>query len=75
MSIRAALDNRSEAMAYAMRFGRGLDLELADRFVGMYVNELTCDYGDEGREAVRELLRRGDAIGAFPQPVRVEFVG
>ena len=44
-------------MEYALQFGRGLDAELADRFVGMYVNELTCDYGDEGREAVRELLR------------------
>ncbi len=55
-SIQAGLDNRSEAMAYAMRFGRGLDEGLADRFVGMYVNELTCDYGDEGRQAVHELL-------------------
>ena len=60
----------SEAMRYAMRFGRGLDAETADRFVGMYVNELTCDYGDEGRQAVEELLRRGDAIGAFAEPVR-----
>jgi 1,4-dihydroxy-6-naphthoate synthase len=47
---------------------------LADRFVGMYVNELTEDYGDEGRQAVRELLRRAEALGAFPTPVRVEFV-
>ncbi len=74
-AIRAGLENRSEAMSYAMRFGRGIDRELADRFVGMYVNELTCDYGDEGREAVEELLRRGEAIGAFPEPVRVDFVG
>ncbi len=73
-SIQAGLANRTEAMRYAMRFGRGLDLGLADRFVGMYVNELTCDYGDEGREAVRELLRRGEAIGAFERPVKVEFV-
>jgi 1,4-dihydroxy-6-naphthoate synthase len=73
-SIRAGLDNRDEALAYAGRFGRGLDPELTDRFVGMYVNELTCDYGDEGRSAVEELLRRGEAIGAFPGPVRVEFV-
>jgi len=57
-----------------MRFGRGLDFALADRFVGMYVNELTCDYGEEGRQAVEELLRRGEAIGAFPNPVRVDFV-
>ena len=73
-SIRAGLANRDEALRYALRFGRGLDDELADRFVGMYVNELTCDYGDEGRAAVRELLRRAEAIGAFDQPVHVEFV-
>jgi 1,4-dihydroxy-6-naphthoate synthase len=73
-SIRAGLDNRQEALEYAAQFGRGLDAELTDRFVGMYVNELTCDYGDEGRAAVEELLRRGEAIGAFPEPVRVEFV-
>jgi 1,4-dihydroxy-6-naphthoate synthase len=62
-------------MRYALHFGRGLDSGLADRFVGMYVNELTQDYGEEGRAAVRELLRRGEAIGAFTAPVRVEFVG
>jgi 1,4-dihydroxy-6-naphthoate synthase len=50
-----------------------MDDELADRFVAMYVNELTCDYGDEGRQAVEELLRRGEALGAFPEPVRVDF--
>ena len=47
---------------------------LADRFVGMYVNEMTEDYGDEGREAVVELLKRGEQAGAFDAPVRVEFV-
>jgi 5,8-dihydroxy-2-naphthoate synthase len=73
-SIETGLANREEALAYAMQFGRGLDDELADRFVGMYVNELTCDYGEEGREAVRELLRRGEAAGAFAAPVRLEFV-
>jgi 5,8-dihydroxy-2-naphthoate synthase len=73
-SIRAGLDNRERALEYALQFGRGLDDELADRFVGMYVNELTEDYGDEGRRAVRELLRRGEEIGAFKEPVRVEFV-
>ena len=73
-SIRTGLDNREEALAYAGQFGRGLDAELTDRFVGMYVNELTCDYGDEGRAAVEELLRRGEAIGAFPAPVRIDFV-
>jgi 1,4-dihydroxy-6-naphthoate synthase len=74
-SIRAGLDNREPALEYALQFGRGLDDELADRFVGMYVNELTEDYGEEGRRAVRELLRRGQEIGAFTEPVRVEFVG
>ncbi len=73
-SIRAGLEHRSEAMAYAMEFSRGLEPHLADRFVGMYVNELTCDYGDEGRQAVEELLTRAETLGAFPAPVRVEFV-
>jgi 1,4-dihydroxy-6-naphthoate synthase len=73
-SIRAGLENRDEAVRYALQFGRGLDEDLADRFIGMYVNELTQDYGDEGREAVRELLRRAEAIGVYEQPVRVEFV-
>ena len=73
-SIRAGLDHRPEAMAYAMQFGRGLDVDLADRFVAMYVNELTRDYGAEGRQAVEELLRRGEAAGAFTSPVHVEFV-
>jgi 1,4-dihydroxy-6-naphthoate synthase len=73
-SIRAGLANRREAMQYALQFGRGLDSELGDRFVGMYVNELTQDYGEEGREAVRELMRRGEAIGAFDRPVQVDFV-
>lgn len=57
-SIDAALAHRDEALAYALGFGRGMDLERGDRFVGMYVNDLTCDYGEEGREAVRELLQR-----------------
>jgi 1,4-dihydroxy-6-naphthoate synthase len=74
-SIRAGLDNRERALEYALQFGRGLDDELADRFVGMYVNELTCDYGDEGRQAVRELLSRAEALGTYERPVRVEFVG
>src|SRR3989440_12561838 len=73
-SIRAGLENRDEALRYALQFGRGLDEGLADRFVGMYVNELTEDYGDEGREAVRELLRRGGELGAFPERVELDFV-
>jgi 1,4-dihydroxy-6-naphthoate synthase len=73
-SIEAGLSSRTEALAYAMQYGRGLDPGVADRFVGMYVNELTQDYGDEGRQAVRELLERGERAGAFDEPVRVEFV-
>jgi len=73
-SIREGLEHRGEAMRYALDFGRGLDLELADEFVSMYVNELTSDYGEEGRQAVEELLRRAEALGAYQQPVRVEFV-
>jgi 1,4-dihydroxy-6-naphthoate synthase len=57
-SIDAALEHREEALAYALGFGRGMDVERGDEFVGMYVNDLTCDYGDEGRQAVRELLER-----------------
>jgi 1,4-dihydroxy-6-naphthoate synthase len=73
-SIRAGLANRDEALEYALQFGRGLSTELADKFVGMYVNELTEDYGEEGRQAVAELLRRGEEAGAFERPVNVEFV-
>jgi len=57
-SIAYGLSHRAEAVKYAMQFGRGLDRAKTDRFVGMYVNDLTCDYGDEGRQAVRELLER-----------------
>ena len=57
-AIRVGLEHREEALAYAERFGRGIDRETADRFVAMYVNELTCDYGETGRRAVDELLRR-----------------
>jgi 1,4-dihydroxy-6-naphthoate synthase len=73
-AIQCALDHRADALEYALEFGRGIDAAVADRFVAMYVNELTQDYGDEGRKAVTELLRRGDALGAFPEPVRIDFV-
>ena len=72
-SIRAGLERRGEALAYARRWARGMPDELTDRFVSMYVNDLTRDYGEEGRAAVHELLRRGEAIGAF-DAVQVEFV-
>ena len=74
-SIERGLSSREPALKYALQFGRGLDHGLADRFVGMYVNRLTQDYGDEGRQAVQELLRRGETVGAFPHAVNVEFVG
>jgi 5,8-dihydroxy-2-naphthoate synthase len=73
-SIQCSLDHRAEALEYALEFGRGIDAAVAERFVAMYVNELTQDYGQEGRKAVAELLRRGESIGAFPAPVQVDFV-
>jgi 1,4-dihydroxy-6-naphthoate synthase len=72
-SILAGLQNRRRAMAYAMRFGRSSDASITARFVGMYVNELSFDFGDEGRQAIEELLRRAERIGAFRRPVRIEF--
>jgi 1,4-dihydroxy-6-naphthoate synthase len=73
-AIQCGLDHRADALDYALQFGRGIDAAVADRFVAMYVNEMTKDYGDEGRKAVIELLRRGEALGAFPAPVQVDFV-
>jgi 1,4-dihydroxy-6-naphthoate synthase len=72
-SIAYALSHRNEAVEYAMRFGRGLDRAKIDRFVGMYVNDLTLDYGDRGREAVVRLLGDAQAAGLLPRPVKVEF--
>ena len=73
-AIQIGLDNRADALEYALQFGRGIDAAVADRFVAMYVNEMTKDYGDEGRKAVTELLQRGEALGAFPDPVQIDFV-
>ena len=73
-SIQHALDHREEALAYAMQFARDLDPQLADKFVGMYVNERTLDYGEDGREAVRRLLDMGHKAGIIPRQARVEFV-
>ena len=67
-SINAALDHRDEATAYALGFARDLDVERASRFIDMYVNELTCDYGDEGRAAVAEFLRRAPASAFRARP-------
>jgi 5,8-dihydroxy-2-naphthoate synthase len=73
-SIAAGLANREEATEYALGFARDLDAKTADRFIEMYVNDLTCDYGDEGRQAVAELLRRAEEAGVYEEPVRIEFV-
>jgi 1,4-dihydroxy-6-naphthoate synthase len=74
-SIRYALDHREEALAYALGYARDLPPDLADRFVSMYVNEWTVDYGETGRRAVRTLLERGHEAGIIPHRVEVEFVG
>ena len=72
-SIAFGLDHREEAVDYSMQFGRGLDRARTDRFVGMYVNNLTLDYGETGRLAVRRLLGDAQAAGLLPGPVNVEF--
>jgi len=74
VSIQYALDHRDEALAYAMQFARDLDTQLADKFVGMYVNERTLDYGPDGREAVRRLLDMGHKAGIIPVEARVDWV-
>lgn len=73
-AITCGLEHRDQALEYALQFGRGIDGAVADRFVSMYVNHMTEDYGQEGRAAVRELLRRGEELGAFPHPVHLDFV-
>jgi len=73
-TVRYSLDHRAEALAYAMTFARGMDPRIADRFVGMWVNEMTLDAGERGRRAVQELLDRGHAAGVIPMAVRAEFV-
>lgn len=73
-SIQYALDHRNAALEYALRYGRDLDTGLADRFVGMYVNHWTLDYGERGRSAVRELLRQGAEAGIVPALPSVDFV-
>ncbi len=74
-SIRYSLDNRADALAYAMQFARDMDPELADRFVAMWVNNLTLDYTERGRTAVQRLLDEGAERGIIPRRVEVEFVG
>jgi 5,8-dihydroxy-2-naphthoate synthase len=73
-SVSYALDHREAALDYALQFARDMDPALADRFVGMYVNKWTLDYGEEGRRAVGELLGRGAEAGLVPPEFRVEFL-
>ena len=73
-SIAFGLENRQEALDYAADFGRGLDAGLTDRFVGMYVNELTLDYGPAGREALRRFFDMARTAGYIPADAQLEFV-
>ncbi len=73
-SIEYGLAHRQEALAYAMKYGRDLDTDLTDKFVGMYVNDWTLDFGARGREAVRRLLSEGHAAGVIPKLIEPEFV-
>ncbi|MEY4614108.1 MAG: hypothetical protein RL179_2081 [Planctomycetota bacterium] len=73
-SIHYGLQHRKEALTYALQYGRDLDQGLADKFVGMYVNDWTVDYGEKGRKAVQMLLTEGHKAGVIPHPIEVEFV-
>ena len=73
-SVAYALEHREPALDYALQFARDMDPMLADKFVGMYVNKWTLDYGPEGRRAVTELLQRGAAAGMLPSGIPIEFL-
>jgi 1,4-dihydroxy-6-naphthoate synthase len=73
-SVRWALEHRKEALDHAIGYGRGLDRERGDKFVGMYVNDFTLDLGDRGIAGLRELMKRGHDAGLIPEPVDLEFV-
>ena len=73
-SIVYSMENREDALAYAMQFARDMQPELADRFVAMWVNDLTLDYGDRGREAVKRLMAEGHKAGIIPHKVKIDFV-
>jgi len=73
-SVSYGLEHREEALNYAMQFARDMDTELADKFVGMYVNKWTLGYGEKGKKAVRELIERGTAADLLPGPPTVEFL-
>jgi 1,4-dihydroxy-6-naphthoate synthase len=74
-SVEYALEHREQALNYAMQFARDMDTELADEFVGMYVNKWTLGYGERGKRAVKELIERGTQAGLLPEPASVEFLG
>jgi 1,4-dihydroxy-6-naphthoate synthase len=73
-SVSYGLEHREEALNYAMQFARDMDTHLADKFVGMYVNQWTLGYGERGKQAVRELIERGTQAGVLPGPASVEFL-
>ena len=73
-SVEYGLDHREEALNYAMQFARDMETDIADKFVGMYVNRWTLGYGDRGKQAVRALIDRGTAAGLLPGPPDVEFL-
>jgi 1,4-dihydroxy-6-naphthoate synthase len=73
-SIRYGLENRLAGIKHSMPLARGLDLKQADKFIGMYVNDYTLDYGETGREAIRQFLGRGKEQGVLPGGVELEFV-
>ena len=73
-SIQFSLDHRPEAVAHAMQWARDMGIELADQFVGMYVNHWTLDYGEKGRESIRRFLKRGQDLGVLPKAPALEFV-
>jgi len=73
-SVSYGLEHREEALNYAMQFAREMDAELADKFVGMYVNKWTLGYGEKGQQAVKELIKRGTKAGLLPGPATVEFL-
>jgi 1,4-dihydroxy-6-naphthoate synthase len=73
-SVEYGLEHREEALNYAMQFARDMDSDTADKFVGMYVNNRTLAYGEDGRRAVRELYSRGAAAGLLPRDARVDFL-
>ena len=73
-SIRFSLEHRPEAVRHALQYARDMGTELADRFVGMYVNHWTLDYGDKGRESIRRFLGKAHARGLIPRQPELEFV-